>query len=70
MTPTDQPSENIHDDDEPDDEGCPACGGTEAILLGSSGEHTWYRCRDCGVDFEEVLVRIPASARLAEKGDE
>ena len=29
---------------------CPKCEG-EAVPLGALGKLMWYRCRDCGIDF-------------------
>ena len=34
-------------DDEPV---CPACGG-EGTHLGTLGSRSWFRCRQCGLDF-------------------
>jgi transposase-like protein len=31
---------------------CPACGGSGAEL-GVLGRLQWYRCRDCGMDFNQ-----------------
>jgi hypothetical protein len=31
---------------------CPACGG-EGKELGSLGKRKWFRCRDCGIEFNE-----------------
>lgn len=71
MTDTDQ---GQLDDNEPgapeDPEECPACSGEDAVLLGALGNKRWFRCRDCGVTFEETLVVIPASARSQEEGEE
>jgi hypothetical protein len=36
------------DDDLPP--GCPVCGGP-GVPLGHLGHLAWYRCRDCGMDF-------------------
>jgi hypothetical protein len=33
---------------------CPACGGEEPVVLGQLGRLQWYRCRDCGIDFNEL----------------
>lgn len=42
----------MYDRDELDGnvESCGLCGG-EAQPLGTLGKLTWYRCRDCGIDF-------------------
>lgn len=31
---------------------CPVCGGA-AFALGKLGKLTWFRCRDCGMDFSQ-----------------
>lgn len=40
----------FEDDDEFDQPECPACGGP-GVPLGGLGKLMWYRCRDCGLDF-------------------
>ena len=30
---------------------CPACGSQDSICLGTLGARWWFRCRDCGIDF-------------------
>ncbi|WP_181390902.1 hypothetical protein [Achromobacter pulmonis] len=35
---------------------CPVCQG-EGILLGSLGASTWFRCRQCGIDFHRAQPR-------------
>lgn len=31
---------------------CPLCGAEQAgVSLGTLGGRQWYRCRDCGIDF-------------------
>lgn len=30
---------------------CPACGSPERAYLGGLGSLEWFRCRDCGMDF-------------------
>jgi hypothetical protein len=36
-------------------EECPICGG-DCYILGNLGNLSWYRCRDCGMEFN-----IPAN---------
>lgn len=33
--------------------GCPMCNGP-GVPLGSLGRSVWYRCRNCGWDFNRV----------------
>ncbi len=33
---------------------CPLCGG-EGVSLGGLGNLAWYRCRDCGIEFNRPL---------------
>jgi predicted Zn-ribbon and HTH transcriptional regulator len=42
---------------------CPACGGSPN-LLGNLGKVTWWRCRDCGIEYQGDAPRI-ASRRIA-----
>lgn len=35
---------------------CPICGG-EAVVLGSLGYITHYRCQDCGIQFNHTDKR-------------
>lgn len=35
---------------------CPSCGGYGS-KLGALGDLQWYRCRDCGVDFNRQTER-------------
>lgn len=35
---------------------CPACYSTIALLLGNLGKLTWFRCRDCGMDYHESTL--------------
>lgn len=30
---------------------CLGCGSPVATLLGKLGKLTWFRCRDCGIDY-------------------
>lgn len=30
---------------------CPACGSGNSIHMGVLGARWWFRCRDCGIDF-------------------
>jgi DNA-directed RNA polymerase subunit RPC12/RpoP len=55
------PAEDIGCDDEQSDVSmtkevticrCPYCGG-QAYLLGSLGKLEWYRCQDCGIEFNK-----------------
>lgn len=36
--------------------GCMVCGG-EPMYLGPLGNHTWLRCRDCGIEW---FIKTPA----------
>ena len=38
---------------------CPACGGIGA-LLGSLGLLKWFRCINCGIDFNRKVFSLPA----------
>lgn len=37
------------DDLDPEDDGCPVCGG-DTVVLGSLGFLVWRRCRCCGME--------------------
>ena len=43
---------------------CPACGG-EGALLGNLGRRRWFRCIDCGIDFQHLSKRKPRERRPA-----
>jgi hypothetical protein len=30
---------------------CPVCPSGEGVLLGTLGPLAWFRCRDCGIEF-------------------
>lgn len=42
-------------DKEPEQAYCINCGGP-AFILGPMGAWTWYRCRNCGLDFHAIDV--------------
>lgn len=43
---------------------CPLCGG-EGCELGSLGNRTHYRCRNCGIGFSERLERPVEQSPMA-----
>lgn len=46
---------------------CPTCGSRLHILLGRLGRLLWYRCRDCGIDWNRTVPK-PSRARNADIG--
>jgi transposase-like protein len=34
---------------------CPGCGSRNASLLGFLGCLKWFRCRDCGIDYNRQV---------------
>ncbi len=45
---------------------CPICPG-QGVPLGTLGRLRWYRCRDCGMDFNRPSGRIPAQNQQPRK---
>jgi tRNA(Ile2) C34 agmatinyltransferase TiaS len=41
---------------------CPVCPG-RGVPLGQLGTLRWYRCRDCGIDFNRRVKATTNSAR-------
>jgi transposase-like protein len=37
---------------------CPVCSG-QGVPLGQLGRLRWYRCRDCGIDFNRRVKASP-----------
>jgi len=33
---------------------CPVCGG-EGVFMGNLGRKSWFRCRDCGIEFNKEM---------------
>lgn len=34
---------------------CPLCGAQEVATIGKLGRLLWYRCQDCGIDFNQRI---------------
>lgn len=45
--------------------GCPLCGG-EGSVLGSLGMRMHFRCRDCGIDYSEIITAADLIEAAAE----
>lgn len=45
---------------------CPVCPG-RGVPLGTLGRLRWYRCRDCGIDFNR-RAKAPPSPSLRPSG--
>lgn len=43
---------------EPEMPECPVCEG-EGAILGGLGNLTYFRCRDCGMDYSDMVVASP-----------
>lgn len=50
----------------PQSPACPVCPG-RGVPLGQLGHLRWYRCRDCGIDFNR-RAKAPPSAFLRPAG--
>lgn len=37
---------------------CPLCDSNEVNILGQLGRLVWYRCRSCGIDFNQPKPEI------------
>ena len=59
MIPEEDPWEDEDDEDYPF---CPECGG-RAVLLGTLGNKTYYRCQDCGTQYLQGDDHVHADAR-------
>jgi hypothetical protein len=46
-------------DDYPTVVECPCCGGP-GVELGTLGRLEWFRCRDCGMDFQRHEAEVAA----------
>lgn len=40
---------------------CPVCPG-QGVPLGQLGPLRWYRCRDCGIDFNQRAKKRPSQS--------
>lgn len=45
---------------------CPHCSG-RGLLLGALGNLRWFRCRDCGIDFNTASRRRRPAAMSARR---
>jgi tRNA(Ile2) C34 agmatinyltransferase TiaS len=45
----------------PNPPACPVCPG-HGVPLGRLGQLRWYRCRDCGIDFNRRVKAPPKPA--------
>jgi len=41
-----------------EDPECPACGGP-AMVMGTLGKLRWFRCRNCGTEFNQEAKNVP-----------